>query len=156
MQQLQEELSIASARAEAQANLAKAMGEQVGSCSVATRAVNSHSSVKRAGAIVYGVGSLHTYSHTLIRFPEQVVQLGQQVREAEAALAAVGAGAAAAMAAQKRALQDVAEAQAMQHTIAMEEVRGGDAKVQTMQHVVAMVEVRGLRNYAVVIPYDKL
>ena len=30
MQQLQEELSIASARAEAQANLAKAMGEQVG------------------------------------------------------------------------------------------------------------------------------
>ena len=78
------------------------------------------------------------------------------MREAEAALAAVDAGAAAALMAQKRALQDVAEAQAMQHTIAMEEVRGGDAKVQTMQHVVAMGEVRGLRKAAFVIPYDKL
>ena len=55
----------------------------------------------------------------------QVVQLGQQVREAEAASASVDAGAAVALTAQKRALQDVAEAQAMQHTIAMEEVSGG-------------------------------
>ena len=68
-------------------------------------------------------GSLHTRPH--LNIPVQVVQLGQQVREAEAASAAVDAGAAAALTAQKRALQDVAEAQAMQHAIAMEEVSGG-------------------------------